>query len=90
MSNDEHKYYATYKCPLCGKQIRLKTYLLSTQEQMVSALDLLSKVDVEFRKGNTLKIASVTSFQLHIPHRCEDGNLGFAVFAGFTLDKKSP
>lgn len=90
MGNEEHKYYATYKCPLCGKQIRLKSDTISSQEQMLPVLELLSKLDVEFRKGNTLKIASVSEFQLHIPHRCEDGNVGFAMFAGFTKDRKSP
>ena len=71
------KYYAVYKCPLCGK-------LLRTGEAREVPYDRLPELcgrfmwDQQFASNPYLNTASS-----HVPCKCVDGSCGLAAFAGF-------
>lgn len=71
------KYQAVYKCPLCGALIS------NGNAQEVNYNDLpklLGKVvHNQLFAGNPY----LHEAQMHIPHQCNNGDAGLAVFAGF-------
>lgn len=71
------KYYATYKCPLCGTLI----YYGEPSEVPYDKLpELLGKVINNQRfQGHPI----LHQAPMHIPHKCKDGSAGLAQFAGF-------
>lgn len=71
------KYTAAYKCPLCGCLIiSEETYEIPYDKLP----DLLGKMMFrqQFANNPYLKVPP-----MHIPCKCEDGNVGLAYFAGF-------
>lgn len=71
------KYYATYKCPLCGTIIQ---YGVPREVPYEKLPELLGKVirNQQFQGNPYLYEAP-----MHIPHKCADGSAGLAYFAGF-------
>lgn len=86
MNGEKYEYIPTYKCPLCGNlvSIKLRNDSKTTQEQMEAALNFFAEAEFELRKGGDAKAASAVQFPLYIAHKCEDGNVGLAAFAGYT------
>lgn len=72
-----HKYYAVYKCQLCGKLQRLG----EAQEIPYNSLpELCAKViQNQLFAGNPY----LHQAPMHVPHKCADGNCGMSIFAGF-------
>ena len=71
------KYYAAYKCPLCGTMLRYGEAHEVPEQQLP---ELLGKViqNQQFFGHPTLYTAP-----MHIPHKCPNGDAGLATFVGF-------
>lgn len=72
------KYYAIYKCPLCG------TLLKTTENTIEIPYDELPKLLGKYIRtqqfaGNPYLYEAPS----HIPCKCKDGSAGLAAFAGF-------
>lgn len=71
------KYYAVYKCPLCGRELRYG----DPQEVPHNALpELLGKFQSLQKFANNPHLGIPPS---HVPCKCPDGSCGLAPFAGF-------
>lgn len=71
------KYLAVYKCPLCGT-------LLYTANPQEVPYDKLPELCVKIVKNQQFAgNPYLYKAEMHIPHKCSDGNCGLAVFAGF-------
>ena len=71
------KYYAVYKCQLCGTPLG---YGEAKEIPYDKLPELLGKViqSQQFANNPYLQTAP-----MHIPHKCKDGSAGLAYFAGF-------
>lgn len=77
------KYWAVYKCPLCGKLSRLGDSVEIPYDELPN---LLGKVmQNQLFAGNPY----LHKAPLHIPCKCDNGNAGLAQFAGFMRDISS-
>lgn len=74
------KYSAVYKCQLCRQTIQYG----EPQEIPYDELSkLLAKViQNQLFAGNPY----LHKAPMHIPHKCKDGNVGLAYFAGFVKE----
>lgn len=74
------RYFAVYKCPLCGKLSRLADSVEISYDELPA---LLGKVihNQSFAGNPYLYKAP-----MHVPCKCADGNAGLAQFAGFVKD----
>ncbi|MBQ4120892.1 MAG: hypothetical protein IJD35_02645 [Clostridia bacterium] len=74
------RYYATYKCALCGRIIRYGNPTEVTESQLP---ELLGRViqNQQFAGNPYLYQAP-----MYIPHKCGNGNGGLAQFAGFAKE----
>ena len=72
------KYFAMYKCQMCGAVIK---YGESADLPPEAIHQLLGKVvqQNQLFAGNP----ALHQAQMYLPHRCKDGSGGLAVFAGF-------
>lgn len=75
------KYWAVYKCPLCGKLSRLGDSVELPYDKLPEILASVIK-NQQFLGHPLLYRAP-----LHIPCKCDNGNAGLAQFAGFMQDK---
>lgn len=75
------KYWAVYKCPLCGKLSRLSDSVEIPYDELPNLLAHVIK--------NQTFINNPYLYQapMHIPCKCNDGNAGLAQFAGFVKDE---
>lgn len=72
------KYIALYHCQMCGEMQRLRQEANAQPEDIVA---LLAKtMYLQDRLGSRSDLVQV---QERIPHKCKDGSLGVAIFAGF-------
>ena len=71
------KYYAVYKCPLCGTMFRYGEPHEVPEQQLPELLAMVIK-NQNFFGHPTLYTAP-----MHIPHKCLNGDAGLATFAGF-------
>lgn len=69
-------YYAAYKCPLCGA-------VCSFGEPKPVPYDKLPELCARVVKNQRLIGTTLYEAPMHIPHHCDDGSCGMAVFAGF-------
>ncbi len=77
------KYWAVYKCSLCGQLLKLK----ESAEIPYSELPiLLGKV---IRNQQFAGNPYLHKVPMHIVCQCKNGNAGLAYFAGFVEDKSS-
>ena len=74
------KYWAVYKCPLCDKLSRLGDSVEIPYNELPNILGRVIK-NQSFIGNPYLYKAP-----LHIPCKCNDGNVGLAQFAGFMQD----
>ena len=73
------KYYAAYKCPLCGALLQYG----DAQSIPYDALpDLLGKV---VRNQQFAGNPYLHKDPMQVPHKCPDGSAGLAYFAGFKI-----
>lgn len=71
------KYYAVYKCPLCGT-------LMATPKAIELEYDDLPKLLGKIVRNQQFAGHPVLhEAPMHLPHKCADGNAGLAQFAGF-------
>lgn len=82
------KYWAVYKCPLCGKLSRLSDSVEIPYDELPK---ILGKV---IQNQSFINNPYLYQAPMHIPCKCNDGNAGLAQFAGFvkdtsTTDKKA-
>lgn len=70
----EMKYYFTYKCRLCNKEIRYGKPVEIKFENIPKLLGMIASQ--QQLPGNA---------PLYLPHNCSKGNFGIASFAGLTL-----
>lgn len=75
------KYWAVYKCPLCGKLSRLGDSVELPYNKLSEILASVIK-NQQFIGHPLLYRAP-----LYIPCKCDNGNAGLAQFAGFMQDK---
>ncbi len=73
------RYYATYKCPLCGTILKYGN-AVELPEQM------LPEVLAKFVQNQQLIGTAHYLAPMFIPHRCKDGNAGLAHFIGLTKE----
>ena len=75
------KYYATYKCQMCGAVIK---YGEPTEIPVYALPQLIAKViqQNQIFAGNPY----LHQAQMYLPHICKDGSGGLAVFVGFRLE----
>ena len=73
------KYYAAYKCPLCGTLLQ---YGAAKSVPYDALPELLGRV-VRNQKfaGNPYLYEA----PMQVPHKCPDGSAGLAYFAGFKI-----
>lgn len=71
------KYYAVYKCPLCGALLRSG----EAQEVPYDRLpELCGRFMLDQRFAGNPYLHTASS---HVPCKCADGSCGLASFAGF-------
>ena len=75
------KYWAVYKCPLCGKLSRLSDSVEIPYDELPNILGKV--VQNQLFVGNPY----LHKAPMQIPCKCADGNAGLAQFAGFVQDK---
>ena len=63
------KYYVTYKCPLCGTLIKYG------KPKEIKQGELVERATKEIHAFGPA----------YIPHKCSNGNVGIALYAGFTV-----
>ena len=77
------RYYAAYKCPLCGALLQ---YGESQSVPYAELPTLLGKVVGNQRfAGNPY----LHQAPMQVPHKCPDGSAGIAYFAGFKICKEA-
>lgn len=76
-SSPVHRYYATYKCPLCGKLLR---YGDATE---IPYDDLPKLAGMVVKNQMFMSNPALYKAPMHIPCKCDDGSCGLAAFAGF-------
>ena len=74
------KYWAVYKCPLCGKLSRLGDSVEIPYDKLPELLGQIMKN--QLFAGNPY----LHKAPLYIPCKCNNGNAGLAQFAGFVQD----
>lgn len=74
------KYYATYKCPLCGAFVRQGNSVETQQNKLPEILSMV--VRNQMMQGHPVLYQA----PMHVAHMCTDGNVGLAVFSGFKQD----
>lgn len=74
------KYWAIYKCPLCGKLSRLSDSVEIPYDELPK---ILGKV---IQNQSFINNPYLYQAPMHIPCKCNDGNAGLAYFAGFMKD----
>ena len=74
------KYWAVYKCPLCGKLLKLADSIEIPYDELPGLLGQIMKN--QLFAGNPY----LHKAPLYIPCKCENGNAGLAQFAGFIQD----
>lgn len=77
------KYFAVYKCPLCGKLSRIADSVEIPYNQLP---DLLGKV---IRNQTFAGNPYLYQAPMYVVCKCADGNAGLAQFAGFVQDRSS-
>ena len=71
------KYSAIYKCCLCGQWIRYEEPHEVPYDKLPELLGCVIE-NQKFTENPALHEAP-----MYIPHKCRDGNVGLAYFAGF-------
>ena len=79
MKQDMSKYYAVYKCPLCGNILKYGESIEIPYDELPNLLGLVIR-NQKFAGNPYLYQAP-----MHIPHKCRDGSAGLAQFAGFVI-----
>ena len=74
------KYHAVYKCPLCGKLLKLGDSVEIPYDELPNILGSIVK-NQQFAGNPYLHKAP-----MYIPCKCDNGNAGLAQFAGFMKD----
>lgn len=77
------KYFATYKCPLCGKLLTPSSSVEIPYEQLPALLG--KAVQNQMFAGNPY----LHQVPMHVVCKCNDGNAGLAPFVGFVADNSS-
>lgn len=75
------KYFAVYKCPLCGKLSRLSDSVEIPYEELPKILGKV--VQNQLFAGNPY----LHQAPMHVPCKCDNGDAGLAYFAGFVKDE---
>lgn len=63
------KYFTVFKCSLCGATIKYGSSYEMREQDIMAIMRRLNE-------------ASAQSFRPNIPHKCKDGNIGVAYYAG--------
>lgn len=74
------KYWAVYKCPLCGKLLRIGDSVEIPYNELLS---ILGKV---MQNQTFINNPYLYKSPMYIPCKCDNGNAGLAQFAGFMQD----
>ena len=75
-----NKYKAAYKCPLCGS-------LIKNSEAVEVPCDRIPEILADIVKNQQF-LSSPYLYQapMHLSHKCINGNIGLATFAGFVKE----
>lgn len=73
------KYYAVYKCPLCGQLFRITNGTVECEENDLPVLMAKIVQNHELFFGNQY----LYKCPIYMPHKCNDGNGGLGQLAGF-------
>lgn len=74
------KYWAVYKCPLCGKLLRIGDSVEIPYNELSS---ILGKV---MQNQTFINNSYLYKSPMYIPCKCDNGDVGLAQFAGFMQD----
>lgn len=74
------KYWAVYKCPLCGKLLKLGDSVEIPYEKLPELLGRI--MQNQLFAGNPY----LHKAPLYVPCKCDNGNAGLAQFVGFMQD----
>ena len=72
------KYFATYKCQMCGAVIKYGESADLEPQKIHQLVDRVVKMNQYFAENQSPQQA-----QMYLPHRCKDGSGGLALFVGF-------
>ena len=74
------KYWAVYKCQLCGKLLKINDSVEISYDELPS---ILGKV---INNQSFINNPYLYKAPMYIPCKCNNGNVGLATFAGFMQD----
>ena len=76
-----NKYYASYKCPLCGK------LMIYGEPHEIAYNDLPKLAGMVVKNQMFMGNPALYQAPMHVPCKCPDGSCGLAAFAGFSIVK---
>lgn len=77
------KYFAAYKCQLCGKVVMYGEPAELPDDNAAHQL-VQQFIGIQKNQSNPF----VKKPPMYVPHRCKDGSAGIAMFSGFAKVKE--